>query len=125
MDYRSFERVIKTECQHHDGVGAFFQQEDHGYFRADVWLRRTSFTGTRTARISTNGVEVFLLDLEDYLVRDFEPDPIAQVQVLKDFCAMSLVWLLETEKPMVRRSLLGRRKVYLAFDFDGREYWSS
>lgn len=75
------------------------------------------------ARIVTNGVDTFLLDLDDrFEYRDVDWDPAGQREILTLLAMLAEAYLAGSGREGVRRGLFGRRRGELTLELDGQTY---
>ncbi len=84
--------AVFGEAAHVEGLAAAFTRTTDGYVRAD--LRLADVASDRSAVLSTNGVELFMLDLDDrYSLPQFEYVPGNQALMLRDIAGIAAAHL--------------------------------
>ena len=75
------------------------------------------------ARIVTNGVDTFLLDLDGrFEYRDIDWDPAGQREILTVLTMLAQAYLAGAGHESERRGVFGRRHSELALELDGETY---
>jgi len=79
--------------------------------------------GRVKARIATNGVDTFVLDLDDrFEYRDIDWEPQGQSEILRLMTGLAQAYLAGDGRETERRGLIGRRHSQLIVELDGEPY---
>lgn len=109
---------METEATAHDlVVGPVIHQRDE----VDIWLSAAHESGG-TARIRTNGVELFSLYLEDYHWPEFAYEESDQEQVLRELVSLAAVHLLGGTTERTERRRLRKHRVGLVVPWEGKTF---
>jgi hypothetical protein len=79
--------------------------------------------GRSKARIATNGVDTFVLDLDDrFEYRDIDWEPQGQGEILRLMTGLAQAYLAGAGREAEKRGLTGRRYRQLILELDGESY---
>jgi hypothetical protein len=127
LDHRDIEEIVRSSLDPASGLVVVPSADAHHYLTMTIQASRSPCTPPRLeraeARIGTNGVDTFVLDLDgSFEYRDIDWQPQGQREILTLMTRLAQAYLAGGGSPGEKRGVTGRRYGQLTLELDGKPF---